>query len=66
MLHIYSDDTVELRHGGGPEVTDNRFVYGDEIRGRIEWDSGRISGYEWNGAQYVIDGAKASEIDSCL
>jgi hypothetical protein len=63
---FYSDGTVELRHGGSAEITDEGTVYGDDGFGEIAWDSGRSSTYEWDGEHYRVDGAQGAIIDSCL
>jgi len=62
-----SDRTVELRHGGLPDVNDTGNYQGDASRGQIDWDSGRTSTVvAQGGGSLLINGLKVTRIDSCL
>ena len=58
---FYPDRTVELRHGGLPEVNDTGDYQGDASRGQIDWVSGRTSSVVAQGdVSLLIDGLKVT------
>jgi Ca2+-binding RTX toxin-like protein len=60
---FYPDRTVELRHGGLPDVNDTGDYQGDASRGQIDWDSGRMSSVVAQGdGSLLIDGLKVTAI----
>ena len=60
---FYPDQTVELRHGGLPDVNDTGNYQGDASRGQIDWVSGRTSSVVAQGdGSLLIDGLKVTPI----
>ena len=57
---FYPDRTVELRHGGLPEVNDTGDYQGDASRGQIDWVSGRTSSVAQGDGSLLIDGLKVT------
>jgi hypothetical protein len=64
---FYENRTVELRHGGRPEVNNQGTFSGDQLSGIIAWADGKEdSTYQGDGENYTIDDADGEVVPTCI